>query len=177
MKRLLSLSASLMILLTLLSTSMLSCGKRTRSAPDQVNEREDAMTKDELIVYLTQKNSRLEATHDAIYRLFGWISISLFIIAGTLLLLNLRENRRKDSKIYNSEQYIRHSIQAQEEERKRISLELHDSVAQDLRYVSLLAAVPLGLWRTCTLVLGASLSASSCLEEKWLFFRKKVAAS
>ena len=139
MKRLLSLSASLMILLTLLSASMLSCGKRTRSAPDQVDATEGTMTKDELIDYLTQKNSRLEATHDAIYRLFGWISISLFIIAGTLLLLNLRENRRKDSKIYNSEQYIRHSIQAQEEERKRISLELHDSVAQDLRYVSLLA--------------------------------------
>ena len=56
-----------------------------------------------------------------------------------LLFLNSKEMRKKDSIIYNSKQFLQHSIDVQESERKRISYELHDTVAQNMRYGSLLA--------------------------------------
>ena len=62
------------------------------------------------------------------------------MIGGAILvILNIREGLKKDKIIYSSQAFLQHSILIQEAERKRISRELHDTVAQNLRYVSLLA--------------------------------------
>ena len=91
------------------------------------------------IALLEAKNRELEVSHQKIFSYFMWLTSTILAGAVILVVLNVRESRRKDRIIYNSEQLLQHSIQVQEAERRRISLELHDSVAQGLRYVSLLA--------------------------------------
>ena len=91
------------------------------------------------IALLEAKNRELELSHQKIFSYFMWLTSTILAGAVILVVLNVRESRRKDRIIYNSEQLLQHSIQVQEAERRRISLELHDSVAQGLRYVSLLA--------------------------------------
>lgn len=62
------------------------------------------------------------------------------MIGGAILVvLSIKEGLEKDKMLYSSQVFLKHSILIQEAERKRISRELHDSVAQNLRYVSLLA--------------------------------------
>lgn len=96
-------------------------------------------SKDEIISYLENKNRELEETHQRFFDYFMWVFATILIGAIILVFLNVQESQRKDRIIYNSEQFLQHSIQVQEAERRRISQELHDSVAQSLRYVSLLA--------------------------------------
>lgn len=101
--------------------------------------RHASFSKDEKIAYLEAKNRELEKTHQRFFEYFIWLFATILGGSFILVLLNVRESRRKDKIIYNSELFLNHSIQVQEAERRRISQELHDSVAQSLRYVSLLA--------------------------------------
>jgi signal transduction histidine kinase len=61
--------------------------------------------------------------------MFGVFS-GVFLIAVIVTLILLLKSRARERA---SGEYIRHAIQAQEDERSRISSELHDTVAQDLR--------------------------------------------
>ncbi|MCR5622136.1 MAG: hypothetical protein K6G18_09795 [Treponema sp.] len=70
---------------------------------------------------------------------YMWFIATLLIAMTVLILLNIRESKRKDKIIANSEMFLRHSMLVQESERKRISLDLHDSVLQGMRCVSRLA--------------------------------------
>ena len=99
----------------------------------------ESQSKDEIIRFLEEKNQELERTHKELFNYFMWLFGTIFTGSLILIHLNIRESKRKDIIIYNSEQFLKHSIQVQEAERRRISQELHDSVAQSLRYVSLLA--------------------------------------
>ncbi|MBQ3688172.1 MAG: hypothetical protein II932_10085, partial [Treponema sp.] len=91
------------------------------------------------IARLESKIRELEKSHRMFFTYYMWLTATILTGAFILILLNARESRRKDRIIYNSEQFLQHSMQVQEAERKRISLDLHDSIAQGLRYVSLLA--------------------------------------
>ena len=93
----------------------------------------------DMILQLKEENRVLEETHQILFKYFVCLIATLVTGAAILVILNTRESKRKDKIIYNSEQFLQHSIRVQEAERKRISQELHDSVAQSLRYVSLLA--------------------------------------
>ena len=93
----------------------------------------------DMILQLKEENRVLEETHQILFKYFVCLIATLVTGAAILVILNARESKRKDKIIYNSEQFLQHSIRVQEAERKRISQELHDSVAQSLRYVSLLA--------------------------------------
>ena len=104
-----------------------------------LNEHKSAPSKDEIISELKKKNRELEEEHKQFFTYFLWLTATILTGSVILVFLNVRENKRKDKIIYSSEQFLQHSIRVQEAERKRISLELHDSVAQSLRYVSLLA--------------------------------------
>lgn len=92
-----------------------------------------------MLSYLYNQNYVLEETHQKIFDYFMWLLAAIIITSVILIFLNAREVKKRDKIIYNSEQFLRHSIEVQEAERKRISQELHDTVAQSMRYVSLLA--------------------------------------
>nr|MCR5288897.1 hypothetical protein [Treponema sp.] len=89
--------------------------------------------------FLKNKNASLEETHKNLYVLFIYFTLTIVIGGAILIILNIKEGLKKDKIIYSSQALLQHSILVQETERKRISRELHDSVAQNLRYVSLLA--------------------------------------
>ena len=95
--------------------------------------------KSEYVRFLESQIYELEQTHKKFYDYFMWLLATIVSSAVILVLLNVRESKRKDKIIYNSEQFLHHSMEVQEAERKRISCELHDTVAQSMRCVSLLA--------------------------------------
>ena len=92
-----------------------------------------------MLAYLRNHNYALEETHQTYYKYFLLYIITFGVGAIILVFLNIREIKKRDKIIYNSEQFLRHSMEIQEAERRRISRELHDTVAQSMRYVSLLA--------------------------------------
>ncbi len=92
-----------------------------------------------MLAYLRNQNYYLEETHKEYYDFFKWLLVTIVIGGGALIYLNAREVKKRDKIIYDSEQFLRHSMEVQEAERRRISRELHDTVAQNMRYVSLLA--------------------------------------
>ena len=143
--RILLFAAAVILSLSLLSCSMDRQGDAFSSqdsysaSSSSVDTGEDILTGEELIAYLTDKNCKLEESLQRYFSYFVWTVISILCGTGILVYLNVHESRRKDRIIYSAEQFMSRTIQVQEEERKRISQELHDSVAQDLRYVSMLA--------------------------------------
>ncbi|MBQ5400825.1 MAG: hypothetical protein IIU15_06345, partial [Treponema sp.] len=92
-----------------------------------------------MLTYLYNQNYALEGSHKKLFDYFIWLIVVIVLASVILIFLNTREVKKRDKIIYNSEQFLRHSIEVQEAERKRISQELHDTVAQSMRYVSLLA--------------------------------------
>lgn len=92
-----------------------------------------------LLAYLRNQNFALQDTQQNYFSFFIWLLATIIIGGLILIYLNIREIKKKDQIIYNSEQFLKHSMEVQEAERRRISRELHDTVAQSMRYVSLLA--------------------------------------
>lgn len=92
-----------------------------------------------MLAYLRNQNYALEDTHNTFYQYFIMYIVSFAVGAVILILLNAREIKKRDRVISESEQFLRHTMEVQEAERRRISRELHDTVAQSMRYVSLLA--------------------------------------
>ena len=92
-----------------------------------------------MLTYLYNQNYALEGSHQKLFDYFIWLIVVIVLASVILIFLNMQEVKKRDKIIYNSEQFLRHSIEVQEAERRRISLELHDTVAQSMRYVSLLA--------------------------------------
>ena len=92
-----------------------------------------------LLAYLRNQNFALQDTQQKYFSFFIWLLGTIIVGGFILIYLNIREIKKKDQIIYNSEQFLKHSMEVQEAERRRISRELHDTVAQSMRYVSLLA--------------------------------------
>ncbi|MBO4759254.1 MAG: hypothetical protein J5505_04260 [Spirochaetaceae bacterium] len=92
-----------------------------------------------LLAYLRNQNFALQDTQQKYFSFFMWLLATIIVGGFILIYLNIREIKKKDLIIYNSEQFLKHSMEVQEAERRRISRELHDTVAQSMRYVSLLA--------------------------------------
>ena len=92
-----------------------------------------------MLAYLRNQNYALEDTHQTFFQYFIMYIVSFAVGAVILILLNAREIKKRDRVISESEQFLRHTMEVQEAERRRISRELHDTVAQSMRYVSLLA--------------------------------------
>lgn len=92
-----------------------------------------------LLEYIQTQNYVLEDTHNKFFTFFMWLLATIISGGVILIYLNAREIKKRDQIIYNSEQFLKHSMEVQEAERRRISFELHDTVAQSMRYVSFLA--------------------------------------
>lgn len=92
-----------------------------------------------MLAYLRNQNFVLEDTHQKFFDYYLTAFIAIIVGAVILVCLNAREVKKRDVIIYNSDQFLKHSMEVQEAERRRISMELHDTVAQSMRYVSLLA--------------------------------------
>jgi len=71
--------------------------------------------------FLKNRNTSLEETHQKLYTFFIYFTLTVLIGGAVLVFLNIKEGLKKDKMLYSSQG------------------ELHDSVAQNLRYVSLLA--------------------------------------
>lgn len=70
---------------------------------------------------------------------FCILGIFILLTTITLLAIAVLESLRKDKKIKESSDYLRYIMYAQEEVSNKISRELHDTVAQDMRYILSLA--------------------------------------
>lgn len=73
------------------------------------------------------------------YFIFFDIVFFVFLIAGVILLIHFVKSKKK---LNESNEYLLFTIQGQEEERGRIARELHDTVAQNLRYCKALCEKP-----------------------------------
>lgn len=81
----------------------------------------------------------LKETNSQYVNFFILLIISCFFIVGFLIYFNNKELKDTKKQLDASKQYLKYIIKTQEDERSRISRELHDTVAQDMRYVRLLA--------------------------------------
>ena len=81
----------------------------------------------------------MEAGHYAAGAYFTLIFVLIFFIAFTFILIYYlsRELNRSIRRVKESSEFSRAVLLAQENERARLSRELHDTIAQDLRYLSL----------------------------------------
>lgn len=61
------------------------------------------------------------------------------LMVTSLIYLNWRELKKRANQLINSKTHLKHIIKTQEEERTRIARELHDSLAQEIRFIGLLA--------------------------------------
>ena len=68
------------------------------------------------------------------YTTFFIVFDIVFFITIVLIILFAIQVLKSRKKLKNSSRYLRFTIKGQEEERARIARELHDTVAQDLRY-------------------------------------------
>jgi len=84
-----------------------------------------------------QNTLRLEKTVSDYTNMYVVSVIFLLIFSICVIALNIRENRRLKNDYDETKKYLKHVIKAQESERNRISLELHDTVAQSLKAILL----------------------------------------
>ena len=61
--------------------------------------------------------------------------VFFLILCLVLLIILLYELKQKDFKIQETSKLLNYTIKGQEEEKRRIARELHDTVAQDMRYI------------------------------------------
>ncbi len=73
------------------------------------------------------------------YFIFFDIIFFVMLFAGVILLIHFAKSKKK---LKESNEYLLFTIQGQEEERGRIARELHDTVAQNLRYCKSLCEKP-----------------------------------
>ena len=73
------------------------------------------------------------------YFIFFDIVFFVLLLAGVILLIHFAKSKKK---LKESNEYLIFTIQGQEEERGRIARELHDTVAQNLRYCKSLCEKP-----------------------------------
>lgn len=74
------------------------------------------------------------------YRTFFWILIPVVLIVFALLLYySFGEIKKQKENLEESKKHLSYVIKAQEDERSKMARELHDTLAQDMRYVNLLA--------------------------------------
>ena len=143
MKAFFRFHAKKILLAAAICLAFFSCGTNSgeRIIPTKKNTEifPTVQSTDEYIMALEAKNRALEQSQKKFFDYFLWLFGTIVCGAAILLTLNIRQNKRKDKMLLNSEEFLRYSIEGQEAERKRISQELHDSVAQDMRYVLLLA--------------------------------------
>lgn len=66
-----------------------------------------------------------------------FVILVIFILSTTVFALRLRKSKKNEK---NTSDFNQKIIEAQENERKRISLELHDTIAQNLRAIQLLTS-------------------------------------
>lgn len=87
-----------------------------------------------------EKIRLLEETQKVFINYFLLVIGVLVIFGALVFILMLIEAKNKDKKLKSNEEYLKYIIEAQERERNRLSRELHDTIAQDLRYVSILVS-------------------------------------
>jgi len=92
-----------------------------------------------MIAYLRNQNYILGESQKKFTTFYSFLIVLILIGLVILILLNEKELRKKNARISQSELMLKHTMEVQEAERSRISRELHDTVAQSMRYVSLLA--------------------------------------
>ena len=92
-----------------------------------------------MIQYIQNWNSILEESQQRFKNFYIILIVVIALIFIFMIVLNERELKGKENRIIQSETTLRHTIAVQETERARISRELHDTVAQSMKYISILA--------------------------------------
>lgn len=93
----------------------------------------------QMIIYIRCRNNITYTSQQRYITFYSLLVGFTIIVVSVLIILNERELKKKNIRITQSEIMLRHTMEVQEAERARISRELHDTVAQSMRYVSLMA--------------------------------------
>lgn len=86
----------------------------------------------------TLEYNNLQASEEIIedyVKYFIIFIIFFFILCIVLLVIFIFELKQRDIKLLETSEFLDYTIQGQEEEKQRIARDLHDTVAQDIRYI------------------------------------------
>lgn len=92
-------------------------------------------------MFLLFQNSytAIEKTNSEYFYFFIILAVISVLMLGILMFLHAKEIKQKEIRIAESSDFLKESIKVQEQERSSLSRELHDTVLQDMKYVSFLA--------------------------------------
>ncbi len=93
------------------------------------------MLSDEMITLEYNWSKTFQNAIFSFIQYFLILIIFIAIFAVVLILLTIKESRTKDKKLQDSSDFLQYILETQEEERNRISRDLHDTIAQDMRYI------------------------------------------
>ncbi len=93
------------------------------------------MLSDEMIVLEYNWSKTFQQAIFSFMQYFMILGIFIAVFAVGLILLTIKESKAKDKRIENSSEFLHYILESQEEERNRISRDLHDTIAQDMRYI------------------------------------------
>lgn len=82
----------------------------------------------------------IEYTDNALLQYFRISVFSSIVFVILILIISTIEINRKKRQLSNTKDLLSNTLKIQEEERGRIARELHDTLAQDMRYINLLAS-------------------------------------
>lgn len=93
----------------------------------------------DMVLLFQNSYTAIEQTNRAYFYFFIILIVVSVLMLAVLMFLHTKEIKQKETRIAESSDFLKETIKVQEQERTSLSRELHDTVLQDMKYVSFLA--------------------------------------